>query len=449
MKIRKKIRAVLALAIVVTMLLGTVSSLAAFDRVQTYEYGMFYDVDESGKWYGADNQHVIKDVYELGIMEGMDYHEFSPEGQLTMAQAVTMAVRVHSAYYGNTVDPSDYETYWFEPFIKYAINNGLIGGIFPADHPAYNDAEYWNTIALRRDVASIFARSVPDSELPSINNIKTIPDYIDQDDALPVLKLYNAGVIVGNDEQGNFYPDNGISRAEAAALISRIAIPENRQQFELKTSFADGYTDEEVIDLFIYTALNAEYGDTRDYLIRWVDPISLYVDGTVTDLDMAQLNSLIDELNSIEGFPGISYAEDPMAANFQIHFTPSSTFTDFIPSVNGQHFWGYAYLNWFYVNGDSAGEIIRATVLIDNEESNQTYRYSVIAEELLQALGLLNDNYDYPESIFYQDSNSTLWPASIDWACVKLLYHPYMAGGMTESEARAAAERIIAEYNAK
>ena len=64
-------------------------------------------------------------------------------------------------------------------------------------------------------------------------------------------------------------------------------------------------------------------------------------------------------------------------------------------------------------------------------------------EELCQSLGLLNDTYDYPESIFYQYHTETDWPTSLDWAIIELLYRTEIRPGMDESAVRTAAADIV------
>ena len=43
-----------------------------------------------------------------------------------------------------------------------------------------------------------------------------------------VRDLYWYGVLQGADEAGNFYPDRTVTRAEAAAILVRLALPERR-----------------------------------------------------------------------------------------------------------------------------------------------------------------------------------------------------------------------------
>jgi len=61
------------------------------------------------------------------------------------------------------------------------------------------------------------------------NTVNSLPDV---DSATPyyseIISLYEAGVLTGSDEQGTFYPDNSITRVEAAAIITRVILLEER-----------------------------------------------------------------------------------------------------------------------------------------------------------------------------------------------------------------------------
>ena len=63
-------------------------------------------------------------------------------------------------------------------------------------------------------------------------------------------------------------------------------------------------------------------------------------------------------------------------------------------------------------------------------------RAGVICEEIIQSLGLSNDSYTYPDSIFYQGYSEISWPSELDWTLVELLYHPALRLGMTADEVR-------------
>jgi hypothetical protein len=183
-----------------------------------YTAGMFSDVNENS-WYGENAKGVVGTAVRLGIMDGLGSGKFAPSGNITIAQAIKMAVVVHSIYNGG------YETLtqgvpWYKVYVDYAIANGII---------KYGDFADYNKTATRAEVAYIFAHAIPESELAPLNDVKSIPDVAISDRyGDEIFLLYRAGVFQGNDAAGSFSPNKYITRAEAAAIISRVALPVNR-----------------------------------------------------------------------------------------------------------------------------------------------------------------------------------------------------------------------------
>ena len=90
----------------VSVLLATFS-LATFEKVNTYNNN-FSDVADSN-WF-AEN---VKTAYELGFMNGKSEGKFDPDGNVTVAEGITMASRLHAIYNGaeitkNTVPKNEY-----------------------------------------------------------------------------------------------------------------------------------------------------------------------------------------------------------------------------------------------------------------------------------------------------------------------------------------------------
>lgn len=188
-------------------------------------------------------------------------------------------------------------------------------------------------------------------------------------------------------------------------------------------------------------AMKAEYGDNDDYRIRkWTDPVVVGVYGTPSDKDREILEKLFETLNSVPGFPGISEApEGDETITTEMHFLDFEDYevlrSDYIEEENTGGFANASYLTatngyWQAVIG----------IRTDTEEKEQI---GVIEEELIQSLGLLNDSYLDPESLFYQGYNEPEWPTELDWVLVKCLYHPSMVCGMTADEAEAVLPTIL------
>ena len=203
-------------------------SAADFAKTKVYENN-FPDISDT-EWYAAD----VKNTYELGLMNGDTSGNFIPEGNITVAEAITVASRAAAIAKGETIANADGK--WYQMYVNYAVSAGIIN----ADT---FDASDFDRAAKRHEVASLFAKILPEADYAVINNVESVPDVTD---ARPyydaVLKLYKAGIVMGSDAQGTFFPENNITRAEIAAIINRAAISGNRVQKNLdKVSTSDAY----------------------------------------------------------------------------------------------------------------------------------------------------------------------------------------------------------------
>lgn len=71
-------------------------------------------------------------------------------------------------------------------------------------------------------MAVVFANILPDEEYTALRE-GLCPDITpDMDCYLAVTKLYQAGIISG-DDQGNYRPDDEMIRSEACVIFARIA----------------------------------------------------------------------------------------------------------------------------------------------------------------------------------------------------------------------------------
>lgn len=190
------------------------SGLDNFKKTATYG-NQFTDV--TATYWAASS---VKTCYEYGLMQGYDGDSFVPKGNLTVAQAIVMADRVHEIY---TTGQSTLTngTPWYQTYVDYAIENGIIRA---------GDFSNYNAQVTRAQMAYIFCNALPTSALPAINDIQAVPDVSSEHlYAAKILALYQAGVLTGSDIYGTFKPNDNILRAEAAAIIARVAIPAQRQ----------------------------------------------------------------------------------------------------------------------------------------------------------------------------------------------------------------------------
>lgn len=192
------------------------ADMAHFVTKNHYVKGMFTDVP-AGSWYEAD----VKKCYELGLMSGTGKNKFNPNGQITLAEAILMADRVHNIYNGGNGNITGSYSDWANNAAEFGLRHVL----FTTD-----DFETYTRAAKRNELAYLFANSVPASEVVAINSIIGLPD-VDSGTKYntKILRLYRAGVLTGSDAKGSFQPDSNITRKEAAAIINRLVTPSSRK----------------------------------------------------------------------------------------------------------------------------------------------------------------------------------------------------------------------------
>ena len=193
-----------------------------FSKYLTYTQGQFTDV-AANQWFTENVANAVR----FGLMKGNSTTTFNPYGDVTIAEAVTMASRIHSIYtkgFENFVQGD----VWYQCYLDYALQNGIITN------------KYYNTNvsrkATRSEFAEIFSNALPDEALSPINNVadNAIPDVkTSSENATHIYKLYRAGILTGGDVMGTFSSLTFITRAECATIVARMADTDNRKRFTL------------------------------------------------------------------------------------------------------------------------------------------------------------------------------------------------------------------------
>jgi len=189
-----------------------------FKKTRAYAPGQFRDVSDNA-WFGLNQQRVIPNAYEHDLMQGNADGTFAPAGNVTLAQALAVAARIHSIY--NTgAQAFQQGAVWYQVYVDYAIANGII---------AADTFSSYTRNATRAEMAHILYKSLPYTEFPARNEVFALPDVssgTQYQDA--IFMLYEAGVLAGDAGTGAFRPGGNITRAEASAIISRVILPGER-----------------------------------------------------------------------------------------------------------------------------------------------------------------------------------------------------------------------------
>ena len=197
-------------------------TISNFTKLNNYISGMFIDVNEVA-WYGFDQQKSVANAYEYGLMQGSG-GTFNPDGYITIAEAVSIAAKVRNIYINKELTgfaTNKQDSPWYQGYVEFAIVYRII--------TATDFDDNYTRAATRAEMAYIFSSALPKDEFTEINTVNSIPD-VDNDTLYSeaVFLLYRAGVINGYDTQGTFNSERNITRAEAAAIISRVILPNTR-----------------------------------------------------------------------------------------------------------------------------------------------------------------------------------------------------------------------------
>ena len=212
--------------VVFILIVSNVSAAAAagkfanFQKINLYAVGQFADVPNS-EWYAPN----VQLAYEYGLIHGKSPTTFEPNSNLTIAEAIKLAVCLHSIYHNGYVTVTNGDP-WYGPYVYYAISNGIIS-------PVYANYE---DFATRADFAVIFANALPEEAFGTMNwvaDFAVLDVPMNYSYSAAVYKLYRAGILTGSDENGLFLPGRNIRRSEVAAIVTRMANPDFRRSVVL------------------------------------------------------------------------------------------------------------------------------------------------------------------------------------------------------------------------
>lgn len=193
----------------------------------------FSDVSKSD-WYYEDLKYILKD--ERKIFAGYPDGTFRPGDTLTVDMFIKLIITVAGHKVENGLD------YWASTYIEKAIDEGYIIP-WQDTHLTYNTREdyyagYKRPIS-RGDMALIAGRAldkiVGDAQYRDQVAVSgLIKDYrsISPIFKASVVRFYDLGILTGYPD-GEFKPDNILTRAEAVAVIRRMIDPSARIRAEL------------------------------------------------------------------------------------------------------------------------------------------------------------------------------------------------------------------------
>lgn len=183
----------------------------------------FSDVSQK-EWYAL----WVDIAYNVGLISGVGNNRFHPDGTMSIAETLQLAATIESRYRDDSFHKSSGQTkpYWYTGAVNYCVASGIIRS------GQFTQSDYERP-ATRLEMAQIFAATSPVKNMPVLNHSVRVRVFIP--DILPtsegadaVYSLYEKGLLSGVDSNLTFNPKGTMTRAEAAALASRIARAEQR-----------------------------------------------------------------------------------------------------------------------------------------------------------------------------------------------------------------------------
>jgi len=164
-------------------------------------------------------------AYNLGLMEGVGDDRFAPSQTLTVAEVIKLAAFLESQAIGDDFHLQPFTSFpWYSSSVAYCVATGIISN---------NEFDNYERPITRAEMVHILANTSLGRRLPEINSLSkakaTIPDVKPGDYAAEsIYQFYSKGLLAGTDRNQTFNPNGQLTRAEAAAVVCRMARAEQR-----------------------------------------------------------------------------------------------------------------------------------------------------------------------------------------------------------------------------
>ena len=211
----------------------------------------FTDVSNDA-WYYND----VKSAYIKSLINGRTDTRFAPNENITFSEVIKLAACMHQSWVDGDVTLEAGKDVWYLPYWLYVgeVSN-VFGDLNAKEIEAIaRSGEDANNIITRKDYMDIFATVMPTEALKEINYVPegSIPDVSQYSDG--IYTLYRAGIVRGVNDNFDCNPNANITRAEVAAVLTRIMTPSERLSFNI-TGEKSGY-DEKITDNHKYIKVN-------------------------------------------------------------------------------------------------------------------------------------------------------------------------------------------------
>jgi hypothetical protein len=248
-----------------------------------------------------------------------------------------------------------------------------------------------------------------------------------------------------------------IIRIAAIAISFGLAIPAAQAEDpEITTRRAferQAFSDSEIIEGFFQTAFGAEMAvhAEPDRIRRFQGPVRVFVDRLSGPDRTGQLAQVVTRIRDSIEHLDIAITEDRAAANLVVTLVRDRDMTGTI-----QKFFGRAQAREIESSltpqclssfrKDETYRIVRADVILAADVGDFVF-YDCAYEELLQALGPINDTDTVPWTMFNDDVRMGFFDI-YDQYLLNILYHPRIKPGMDIEQVRVLFPEVLADVKA-
>jgi len=174
---------------------------------------------------------------------------------------------------------------------------------------------------------------------------------------------------------------------------------------------------QEAKDYFKEICLNSENGESFKNASKWDKDVKIYVHGYCPDYMITELDDIVGELNDLIDPINIEVVSNKSEANTFLFLGSDGGFQQEYPIVGGRDLSRTG--GYFLVKSNKAYLYVN---MVRTGNDTQAQR-SILREELTQSLGLYNDSWKYPNSIFYQGGNDVTEYSDLDKEIIQMLYN--------------------------
>jgi hypothetical protein len=235
--------------------------------------------------------------------------------------------------------------------------------------------------------------------------------------------------------------DRGTAYAEDPDISSRRA----RERHD--------FTNDEIKDGFFKIALNAELqlGAPAERVRKFDEPVRIFIANEALPNRLSEITAIVADIRAHVNHLDVAIIGDKRAANFFVTLVAARDLKKVIRARYGS---GKAAriqqsLNPQCLSGigkDSHYRIRRAEVILPVDAGEFTF-YDCAYEELLQALGAINDDRSVPWTMFNDDVQMGFFDV-YDQYLLNILYDPRVRAGMTKAEVNGLLPDVLSEVRA-